>query len=165
MADSENNTKKKSLTRFSMRPALPGEEKILAAIDEECFPEEPWTEEMFRHDLEDNPFSTIFLAETEEDGSIMGYAGVWFIGEEGHITNVAVRPPYRGCGLARTLLQLLEHVAGQMNVTGLTLEVRPSNDAAIALYESCGFKEEGRRKHYYENNGEDALIMWKRFNQ
>lgn len=172
MDDQARNTQ---VERFSCRPAEPGEEGVLATIDRECFPEAPWTEGMFRKELEDNPFSLILLAEKDASeevsadqnvdavgSKIMGYVGVWFVADEGHITNVAVRPEHRGKGLARTLLQLLEHLARQRGIVGLTLEVRPRNESALALYEGCGFRQEGRRPHYYED-GEDALLLWKHF--
>lgn len=171
------------MDKFSVRPGVAGDEEALAAIDLECFPEEPWSVESFRHDLTENPFALYILAEVPEEltqtepsgqktvaqtdseqpaGRIMGYVGVWMIADEGHITNVAVRPAYRGQGLGNTLLHLLEHHCRLAEITALTLEVRPSNATAIRLYERNGFREEGRRKHYYENNGEDAIIMWKR---
>ena len=91
----------------------------------------------------------------------MGYVGVWMIAGEGHITNVAVREKYRREGVGNVLLKVLEQHCRLAEITSLTLEVRPSNETAIRLYERNRFKIEGRRKNYYENNGEDALIMWK----
>jgi ribosomal-protein-alanine N-acetyltransferase len=120
--------------------------------------------EMFRHDLEENPFALYILAEdpeAPEGEKIMGYVGVYLIAGEGHITNVAVRPKYRREGLGNVLLRIPEQHCRLAEITSLTLEVRPSNETAIRLYERNRFKIEGRRKNYYENNGEDALIMWK----
>ena len=82
--------------------------------------------------------------------------------DEGHITNVAVRPEFRRKGFARKLLQDLIDHARTSGIKSLTLEVRVSNLPAIRLYESFGFKVEGRRKQYYADNREDALIMWLR---
>ena len=152
------------MDKYEVRPGVPGDEEEMARIDLERFPEEPWTVGMFEHDLAENPFALYILAEdpdAPEGEKIMGYVGVYLIAGEGHITNVAVRPKYRGEGIGSDLLHLLEEHCRLAEITSMTLEVRPSNETAIRLYERHGFKTEGRRKHYYENNGEDALIMWK----
>jgi ribosomal-protein-alanine N-acetyltransferase len=87
---------------------------------------------------------------------------MWRIADEGHITNLAVRPGFRRRGFARQLLQDLIDYARKNHIGSLTLEVRVSNLPAIRLYESFGFRVEGRRKNYYADNNEDALIMWLR---
>lgn len=95
------------------------------------------------------------------DNKLVGYIGIWFIIDEAHITNVAVNPYYRRIGLANKLLQASLRLCHKHNITAITLEVRASNAPARNLYTKFGFQEEGIRKKYYEN-GEDALIMWKR---
>jgi ribosomal-protein-alanine N-acetyltransferase len=152
------------MDKFEIRPGVAGDEEEMARIDLECFPEEPWSVESFRQHLAENPFALYILAEdpdAPEGEKIMGYAGVWMIAGEGHITNVAVREKYRREGIGNVLMRILEHHCRLAEIGSLTLEVRPSNDKAIRLYERNGFKTEGRRKKYYENNGEDSLIMWK----
>ena len=152
------------MDKYEIRPGVKGDEEEMARIDLECFPEEPWSVESFYHDLAENPFALYILAEVPEapkGESIMGYVGVWMIAGEGHITNVAVREKYRREGVGNVLLKVLEQHCRLAEITSLTLEVRPSNETAIRLYERNRFKIEGRRKNYYENNGEDALIMWK----
>jgi ribosomal-protein-alanine N-acetyltransferase len=89
---------------------------------------------------------------------------MWSVVNEGHITNIAVHPLHRRKGLGQTLLNTLLLYAIRGSLTDVTLEVRVSNVAARALYEHNGFAVEGRRKGYYSDNKEDALIMWRHFN-
>ena len=99
--------------------------------------------------------------DTEIAGHVCGYVGVWKILDEGHITNVAVAPEYRRMHIGRAMLETLFEVTGQAGIERYTLEVRASNEPAIRLYEGLGFKSEGIRPGYYEDNGEDAVIMWR----
>jgi ribosomal-protein-alanine N-acetyltransferase len=93
---------------------------------------------------------------------LVGIACVWAILEEAHITVLATHPDYRRQGLAQTLLWSMLALAHQRQLEWATLEVRPSNAAAIALYQHFGFQEVGRRKKYYADTGEDALILWRK---
>ncbi|MDD2472165.1 MAG: ribosomal protein S18-alanine N-acetyltransferase [Dehalococcoidales bacterium] len=88
-----------------------------------------------------------------------GYAGFWLIAGEAHIVDIAVREAYRRQGLGESLLICLLDLAVVLNAVKATLEVRASNQAAITLYEKYGFVLEGRRRRYYLDNNEDALIM------
>jgi ribosomal-protein-alanine N-acetyltransferase len=94
--------------------------------------------------------------------TIVGFAGTWIILDEAHITNIAVHPEYRGCSIGSRLMEALLAVAKLEGATSSTLEVRASNMVAQNLYKKYGFVTEGSRKHYYEDNKEDAIIMWKR---
>jgi ribosomal-protein-alanine N-acetyltransferase len=96
----------------------------------------------------------------EVAGRIVGYIGFWKIIDEGHITNIAVHPDFRGLGYGRELIAAMILKAKEMELIAITLEVRKSNKAAISLYESFGFVSSGIRKKYYSDNNEDALIMW-----
>lgn len=87
---------------------------------------------------------------------------MWIIAGEGDITNIAVTPKYRKHGIASNLLIKLFEVCKTFNCGDITLEVRASNIPAQNLYKKFNFKEEGMRKGYYSDNGEDAIIMWKR---
>ncbi|NLW02898.1 MAG: ribosomal protein S18-alanine N-acetyltransferase [Clostridiaceae bacterium] len=130
----------------------------LAALEQASF-SVPWTRGM----LEEEYFNSLAryrVIECQE--TIAGYIGMWRIADEGHITNLAVRPGFRRRGFARQLLQDLIDYARKNHIGSLTLEVRVSNLPAIRLYESFGFRVEGRRKNYYADNNEDALIMWLR---
>lgn len=118
----------------------------------------PWSRESFEGELQ-NPLSVYLVADS--DGTIIGYAGIWCIFDEGHITNVAVHPNYRGNRIGETLLEELEAIVMGNGGATMTLEVRPSNEAALNLYSRFAFKPVGRRKGYYTDNNEDAIIMTK----
>lgn len=95
-----------------------------------------------------------------EDSKVLGFAGSWLIASEGQITNIAVHPNSRGKGIGKYLMEKLIFVLKNKGCTDITLEVRKSNIIAQNLYKSLGFKEEGIRKNFYEDNKEDAIIMW-----
>lgn len=92
--------------------------------------------------------------------SIVGYAGLWLMTDEAHITTIAVDPDFQGNGLGELLLVALIDRARQIGARWLTLEVRVTNEVAQHLYEKYTFKEMGVRRRYYSDNGEDALVMW-----
>lgn len=131
-------------------------------IERECF-SIPWSRAEIAKEIKSNTLAAYFVAEA--DGKIVGYAGLWHIINEGHITNIAVLPEYRRLGVGRALLGALTGYAKQKEMIGLTLEVRMSNEAAQRLYTSSGFKPEGFRKKYYADTGEDAVIMWLYFTE
>lgn len=99
-----------------------------------------------------------------EDGTVLGYAGLQAVLDEGYINNVAVAPAYRRRGVAGALIAALVRF-GEAKLSFLTLEVRASNAPAIALYEKYGFTQAGRRKNYYDDPREDALLLTRRFDQ
>ena len=127
-------------------------------IEELCFPS-PWSRESFLKEMRDNHLARYFVY--EEEGKIIGYAGVWLIEDEGHITNVAVEPGHRGKGIGKELIVMMIEMLKSKRILRLTLEVRESNHVAIGLYHSLGFEIYGRRKNYYQKENEDALVMWK----
>ena len=127
----------------------------MAELDELCFPV-PWTLGMFKSELR-NPVAVYYIA--EEAGTVIGYAGMQVILDEGYITNVAVHPDFRRKGLARALLARLLEDAEKRELAFLTLEVRQSNLPAQTLYQSLGFIEVGLRPGYYHSPREDALLM------
>lgn len=92
--------------------------------------------------------------------SIVGYAGLWLMTDEAHITTIAVDPDFQGNGIGELLVVALIDRAQQIGARWLTLEVRVSNLGAQKLYEKYTFKEMGLRRRYYSDNGEDALVMW-----
>jgi len=118
----------------------------------------PWSKKTFWDELKNNEFA-IYLSAKVED-KVVGYAGMWKIVDEGHITNIAVHPKYRQMGVGSKLLEALMKRANTEGITKMTLEVRRNNKAARHLYEKYGFTVYGIRKEYYADNGEDALIMW-----
>ena len=131
----------------------------VAELERLCF-STPWNEAMLEEELYNDTAS--FIVAEGEDGSVLGYAGLHVILDEGYIDNVAVRPSCRRMGLGDKLLDVFIRF-GQANLAFLTLEVRPSNTAAVALYEKNGFKEVGRRPNYYDNPKEDALLLTREF--
>ena len=118
----------------------------------------PWTQESFKKELTENKLAHYIVI--EEENQIVGYGGVWYIVDEGHITNVAIHPDHRKKGLGKQLVDAMKDMAIQNDIILMTLEVRVSNVAAITLYERMGFLEAGIRPKYYTDNQEDALIMW-----
>jgi ribosomal-protein-alanine N-acetyltransferase len=91
---------------------------------------------------------------------IIGFAGMWVLFDEAHVTTIGVRPTHRGKGLGELMLVDLFEEAGRRGAEWLTLEVRVSNESAQALYRKYGFTRQGLRRRYYSDNGEDAYIMW-----
>lgn len=118
-----------------------------------------WSRESFITELENN-FAYYVVAKS--NNIITGFGGTWIIIDESHITNIAVHPSFRGLGIGELILKSLIDLGISHFISSMTLEVRASNAIAISLYNKLDFKEEGRRKKYYEDNGEDALILWKR---
>jgi [ribosomal protein S18]-alanine N-acetyltransferase len=96
----------------------------------------------------------------EELRSIVGYAGIWVMTDEAHVTTIASHPELRGRGVGELLLVALIHRATEIGARWMTLEVRASNAVAQNLYRKYTFKEMGVRRRYYSDNGEDALVMW-----
>ena len=122
----------------------------------------PWGEDALMKEL-GNTLACYYILESNEQ--LLGYIGTWIIFDEAQITNVAVHPEFQGNGFGRKILSyfFVQMKAKGMNV--ITLEVRPSNDHAIMLYKSFGFREIGRRKEYYLDNKEDALIFEVKINE
>lgn len=120
----------------------------------------PWSEHVFFQEMK-NSSSKFFLAKLAEgtEHPIVGYLCFWKILDEIHILNLAVHPRFRRQGIARGLMKRLMYDPANGRVKIYTLEVRKSNEPAISLYESLGFKKAGIRKGYYKDTGEDAFIM------
>lgn len=133
----------------------------LEKLERICF-SRPWSRKMLAEELE-NQCAAFLVAEDSVSGRVLGYAGLMVVADEGYISNVAVFPEYRRQGIAAQILQVFVQFAEANRLAFLTLEVRPSNAAAIALYQGFGFEEVGRRKNYYDLPKEDALILTKYF--
>lgn len=129
----------------------------IASLEKECF-SMPWSENAINSELT-NPLSLWVVA---VDGDILvGYVGSQAVMGEADMMNIAVLPAYRRQGVARSLIQELVARLNARDVRSLTLEVRASNEGAIRLYDSLGFKQVGRRPNYYKAPKEDALILRK----
>lgn len=96
----------------------------------------------------------------EVDGALCGYAGMWVLFEEAHMTNVAILESYRRQGRAKKLMLAMMRLAAQLGAQKMTLEVREGNLVARHLYETLDFTQNGRRPRYYSDTGEDALLLW-----
>ena len=129
----------------------------VAELERICF-SVPWSRKMLAEELE-NQCAAFLVAEDAAGGKVLGYAGLLVAADEGYITNVAVFPEARQQGVAGQLIDVFVRFAKANHLAFLTLEVRPSNMAAIILYGRKGFRSVGRRKNYYDHPKEDAIIM------
>lgn len=119
----------------------------------------PWSRQAFQTELTQNPYAHYLAARC--GGRVVGYAGMWVLFDEAHVTNVAVHPEYRGRKVGECLMLELIAIGARRGATRMTLEVRPSNHVAQNLYAKLGFAPGGLRPGYYTDTGEDAIIMWK----
>ena len=148
----------------------------VAQLEKECFAE-AWSENALAESLAEANYVFFVavvskpscMADEKDTEEIAGYVGAYLAGLVDNlafsITNVAVFSSYRRCGAANQLMKALDAFAQEKNLYGITLEVRVSNNAAIALYEKNGYEKSGIRKGFYSKPKEDALIMWKYFQQ
>ncbi len=127
----------------------------VARIEAASFPA-PWNRGHFRHELERNPYSVNRVLRS--GGSVVGYTSVWILDGELQVNKIAVAPCRRGRGLGLLLMRRLLTLAAESRCRRVTLEVRPGNAEARALYANLGFGETGRRKDYY-GPGQEAILM------
>lgn len=127
-------------------------------IEQLCYGDHHWSKESFLNELR-NDLAYYYSLYTE-GGELAGYAGCWHILEEAHITTIAVAPNFRRKHFAQALLKQIIDDCYSAKIKYITLEVRVSNTPAINLYTKYGFSSFGTRKKYYQDNNEDALIMW-----
>lgn len=128
----------------------------ISALEAKCFAM-PWSREDFWRETR-NELAEYVVAEM--NGKIIAYAGAWVSFDQAEVMHIAVEPELRGQGVGTLIFGALIAAVKKRGAKSITLEVRPSNTAAIKLYENFGLKSVGRRKGYYLDNGEDALIMW-----
>ncbi len=128
----------------------------IVEIEKECF-STPWSRQMLLDELDN--LSASYIAAEAEDGTIIGYAGLTVVLDEGYINNIAVRKDYRRMGVAANLLDVFLRFGDAQQLAFLTLEVRKSNVPAIAMYLKHGFQDVGSRKNYYDDPKEDAILM------
>ena len=178
---------KKSTTRdtFVLAPMAIAGIDAVRAVEKKCFPT-PWPRESFRYELERNHMARYFVlrrkhpegstppvepqpgilrrllggTRTFGQDSIVGFAGIWMMVDEAHITTLAIDPEFRGQGLGELLLVATTELSRVEGAKMMTLEVRQSNAVAQRLYEKYGFSRHGIRRHYYSDDGEDAVVMW-----
>jgi ribosomal-protein-alanine N-acetyltransferase len=131
-------------------------------IERECFPA-PWTESMFRQEVEETWLSRSFVA--LQNGHVVGYIIAWFLRGEVHVLNVAVSVSHQRQGIGRRLMNHVIELGEQTEHHMVTLEVRASNDPAKLLYVTMGFAPVGIRRRYYRDNDEDAIVMVRRLDE
>ena len=138
------------------RELLPEDAEAVANIERESFPT-PWSREDFWREAS-NDFACYIVA--LDNAEIIGFGGCWISFEEAQVTNIALTSVQRGRGLGKALMARLMRAAAARGAERMTLEVRPSNTPALRLYEGLGFAAVGIRKKYYQDNDEDAILMW-----
>ena len=147
--------------RYDLVPMDRSHLEGVLAIERTCF-ERPWSEQAFADALYNDALSLIVAQ--GEDGTVLGYAELSVILDEGCLEKIAVDPKFRRQRVAEELLSVFLRF-GRANLAFLTLEVRESNVPAIALYEKLGFRQVGRRKNYYAEVHEDAILMTVEFDR
>jgi [ribosomal protein S18]-alanine N-acetyltransferase len=118
----------------------------------------PWSRDMFLREIErQNPGLIVFRVENR----LIGYFCFWKVMDEAHLMNVSLHFDFRGKGLGRFLMNYLGDTCEQMEISRILLEVAETNHVAIKLYKKCGFVKVGIRKRFYEQTGDDAILMEK----
>lgn len=148
------------MEKFSIkiRPMQKQDIDGIIAIESATYGEHHWSKDSFYSELNNN--LARYYCALDEQGNLMGYIGSWFVIDEAHITNLAVSPDFRRHHIGECLLKTVIDHSYSEKIKYLTLEVRIGNAPAISLYEKYSFKSLGTRKGYYQDNNEDALIMW-----
>lgn len=141
---------------LSIEPMRPADLEEVLFIERASF-SMPWSRGAFLYEIEQNRVARCHVV--RDDGRLVGYICVWEVADEMHITNIAVHPDERRRGIGRSLLGSILEEARRRATRAVVLEVRPSNSEARALYEAFGFRVVGRRRGYYYDTGEDALVM------
>lgn len=142
---------------LNIRPMLLSDIDAVLAVEQVSFIT-PWSRDAFVAEAGDNDLAVYLVIEA--DGQVIGYAGMWVILDEAHVTNVAVLPAFRGRRFGERMMRALIDKARSRGARRMTLEVRPSNAAALGLYGKLGFAPCGLRPRYYSDTHEDAVIMW-----
>jgi len=141
---------------FSIRKMVEADIPAAVALDQMSF-SLPWPERSFRFEVMDNPASRCWVAEI--DGQIVGMIVAWLFVDEAHIATIAAHPDFRRQGIAQKLLTHTLRYTYDEGAVSSFLEVRESNLAAQEMYRKFGYEQTGRRKRYYKDNDEDAILM------
>lgn len=147
------------LPELQLAPAEIADLDALLLIESRSF-SSPWTRQQFLSEFQ-QPYAFVLVVRKPGLKTILGYIVYWLLFDELHILNLAVSPEARRQGIGRTLVEKTLKTAKSRQCQSAWLEVRPSNLAAIALYQSQGFEAVMTRKRYYSDTGEDALIYWR----
>ncbi len=147
-----------NIQTVTIQPMQPEDVDGVIRIEQDAYGDHHWSKDSFLNEL-NNDLARYYALHTT-DGTLAGYAGCWHILEEAHITNIAIAKDFRRKNFSQALLKRLIDDCYKEEIKYITLEVRVSNTPAINLYTKFGFTSFGTRKKYYQNNNEDALIMW-----
>ena len=147
-----------NLADITILPMTKDDIEDVVQIESEAYGKHHWAKSSFYDEMSNN-LAKYYSAKTKT-GELVGYAGTWHIIDEGHITTIAVKKEYLRNHIGEAIIQKIIDDCYKNNIKYLTLEVRVSNIPAIKLYEKYGFQSLGTRKSYYQDNNEDALIMW-----
>lgn len=142
--------------KVEIRPMTRQDVPAVHEVECACF-RSPWSKTALLGELRNDVAHYHVLT---EDDVIVGYAGMWVLFEEAHITNIGVLAAYRRKGYARKLMLSMMESAKLLGATSMTLEVRENNFGAQKLYEQLGFSQNGYRPRYYDDTGEGALLLW-----
>lgn len=137
-------------------PATEADLDAVMEIERACFAA-PWPRDAMREEIAVSGWSTVVKAEL--DGELAGFAVYWTVADERHLQNLATAPGFRRRGVGRALVRHVIGEAGRTGAATIVLEVRESNEGARRLYGAHGFRPIGLRKAYYQDNGEDAIVM------
>jgi ribosomal-protein-alanine N-acetyltransferase len=144
------------MSAYSLEFMRPDDVDRVVAIERDSF-SMPWSRGAFLYEIEQNRAARCWVA--RDSDVIVGYLCLWEVADEIHITNLAVDRAHRRRGIARFMLTEILADARRRGLRTVYLEVRPTNTGALSLYQSLGFQVVGRRKGYYYDTGEDALVM------
>ena len=159
-----------SVPDIRVEPMGAADLEAVLAIEHASF-RTPWSRQAFLHELERNRVAGLWVArgggarEAADATPVVGYLCLWAVADEVHVTNLAVHPAWRGEGVGRLLLGTLLARHQALGARRAFLEVRPGNAEARRLYEGLGFREVGRRRGYYVDTGEDALLLEARLDE
>ena len=146
------------VSKIYITPMVAEDIDQVVEIEAGAYGEHHWSKSSFYDEMSNN-LAKYYSAKTE-DGLLVGYAGTWHIIDEGHITTIAVRKEFLRQHIGEAIIVKIIEDCYKNGIKYLTLEVRESNNPAISLYQKYGFQSLGTRKGYYQDNNEDALIMW-----
>ena len=145
------------LASVTLEPMVPLDLAAVLRLERVCFPSS-WTADSYLRELRN---ITSYYIVARYQGDVIGYAGMWVIAEESHVSTLAVDPAYRRRGLGEAIMRHLMDIARARQATKMTLEVREANTGAQALYRKLGFEIQGLLPHYYGDTGENAYVMKK----
>jgi ribosomal-protein-alanine N-acetyltransferase len=147
------------VTGVRLRAMTAADLPAVLRLERRLFPEDAWSEQMLRGELDDQPRTRHYVVAEDDGGAIIGYAGLAAAGGQADVQTIAVAPERQGQGVGAALLTELLDEAGRRGAEAVFLEVRADNDRARRLYERFGFHRVGLRRRYYQPSGVDAIVM------